>query len=232
MAYTTEEQDFQSFMSKLRKNLPWILFAVAIGFAVYFGINWYKNQQTRQSQAEYQEYVQIMSVANQGEGVETRNNLLLNYIKDHPKKALAALGILDQAKYLADQGQYQKAYDLVNAIPANNELSPELIAITKAKLLLQLGQGEDGIPGLHAIAQGDWYVDARTLAGDIFFADGKYQLAFEEYNHAKDYLNQQINQAGTENVDLTALQEKVSFLQARMNIAQSYVKNLPASQGN
>ncbi|RIY33299.1 hypothetical protein CJP74_02415 [Psittacicella melopsittaci] len=226
MAYTTEEQDFQSFMSKLRQYLPFIILAVAIGVTIYFGINWFKNNQVRQQQAEYQEYQQIMTIPNQGDDVTTRNNMLLQYIEKNPKKALAALGLLDQAKYLADQGQYTQALQLVEAIPSNNEFSPELVAITKAKLLLQLGRGEEGIPALDAISQGSWYVSARLLAGDIYFSDGKYQQAYNEYQVAQNYLNQELANANANTTDIESLNSQVQFLQLRMNIAQSYVKNL------
>ncbi|RIY38688.1 YfgM family protein [Psittacicella gerlachiana] len=225
MAYTTEEQDFQSFMSKLRQYLPLIIIAIAVGVGIYWGINWYKSHQSRQAQAEYQEYQQIMTVKNEGDGVNTRNDLLLNYIKNNPKKPLAALGILDQAKYLTEQGEYQKAYDLVAAIPSDNEFSPELVAITKAKLALQLGRGEEAIPELYKIKEGEWFVTARLLAGDIYFADGKYGLAYDEYQKAQDYLNKEIAQADANTTDVSTLQNQVLFVQSRINIAQSYIKN-------
>ncbi|MFC6275918.1 tetratricopeptide repeat protein [Psittacicella hinzii] len=225
MAYTTEEQDFASFMSKLRQLLPLILTAVFLGVATYSLISWWKNHAESQKVAEYQEYKRIMSIQNDGTtNDDVRSEMLLKYLNDHPKKALAAIGVINQVKYLSEGGKYEQALKLVSAIPDNNEFSPELVAITKAKLLLQVGRGEEGIPALDKVKNGPWYVDARALAGDIYFAALKYDQSYAEYNKAKSYLLNLTNHADA-NTNTAGLQEQLGFIQNRLNIVQSASKN-------
>lgn len=225
MAYTTEEQDFKSFMAKVRQYLPLIIMTVAVGLATYAAVNWYKNYSENQKIAEYEEYKRIMTIQNDGSNNDTiRTEMLVKYLNEHPEKALAAVGVMNQAQYYADQGKYDEALKLVSAIPAKNDYSPELVALTRAKLLLQVGRGEEGIPALDTVTTGSWYVNARILAGDIYFTSLKYDQALAEYTKAREFLERELAHP-TEDTNAEDLNVQIKFVQSRINIVQSANKN-------
>lgn len=234
MAYTTEEQDFQSFMQKLKQALPLIVLGLSVLAITYAGISWYKSYTETQTVEQYEEYQRIItSTSGENENLDLRSQLLTKYAEDHPKKSLAAIGLLSTAHEFVARGNYQKALELVSQIPEENEYFPELVAIDKAKIQLQLGQGANSIIALDKIKEGPWYVNARALAGDIYYSLLKYDQSLAEYIKARDYLEKVKAETNKEQKEMIENYEtQIRYIQSRLNIVQSMIKNSRLGAGN
>lgn len=73
---------------------------------------------------------------------------------------------------------------------------------------------------LDNIKEGEWYINARALAGDIFYANLKYEQAIAEYTKAKDY-NKQLLASETDKAKLEQYNSFGSWIQSRINVVQS-----------
>lgn len=229
MAYTTEEQDFQSFLAKVRQYLPLLVTALIVAGGTYTGLTWWKQHQANKAAEEYAQFKNIVNTDTNDPGV--RGELLIKFLQDAPKSALGALAILDTAKQLVEQNRLDDALRLVSAIPQENEFSRAYVAVDRAKILLELGRGEEGIAGLDAVTDDAWLVTTRTLAGDIYFQALKYELAQIEYEKARDYIQAQLNTPAKQRLDADeALESQLRYVQSRINIVQSLHKQKKAQE--
>lgn len=226
MAYTTEEQDFQSFMEKVRQYLPLILTVIAVAVATYSAITWYKQHQETKTNDLYVEYKTINATGDKALAMDTRADLSEKYFKENPDKALSVIGLLRLSNDYVRAGKFQQAYDAIAQIPEDNSFNNEMVAIAKAKILFQLGQVPEAVKFLDTIKEGDWYITAKSLAGDFFYSAIKYDQSLAEYEKAKTYISNQLAKTDLSAEDKETFNTFLRYVQSRINIVQSLNKNL------
>lgn len=170
-----EHEQGERVRSWLQKNALGLIGGIALGLALIFGWNWWKNQQANQRESIATEYDQFnqMLVTNPDQAGKLLGGKLAG-------TTYAAVGALDLAKVQVEAGNEAAALATLQSAKTDDPALSEVIRQRTAELLVSGGKAEDAVRLLgkptNPIAL-EVLGDAQTKLGKPVEAQASYRAA-------------------------------------------------------
>ena len=170
-----EHEQGERVRAWLQKNALGLIGGIALGLALIFGWNWWKQQQASQREnlaAQYDQFNQALAT-NPDQAAKLMGGKLAGTV-------YAAVGALDLAKVQVDAGKEPAALATLQAAKTNDPALAEVIRQRTAELLVANGKAEDAVRLLGKPTQ----PGALEVLGDAEVKLGKPVEARASYRHA------------------------------------------------
>lgn len=187
----TEEQQFEDAKSWFKQNGTPILVAVFLVAAASFGWNFWKNHQQEkalQSSVSYQQVIESYL-----QNPEKNAPLVEKFIQDNQGSNYAVFAQLEQAKQLADKGDFAAVKTSLNQALASTQdpVMKNMIIFRLALTDYQLQDFDGALQTLAHLQDQTWALRKQLLTGDILAAKGDITSAKTAYEQAKNSANEQ-----------------------------------------
>ena len=193
--HQTEEQQVEAIKTFWSENGNAIIAGLVIGFSGFIGLNYY-NDYTLQQELNTSEAYQTMMEASTEEGAnfEAAGNA---FIAENDASSYAMLTSIALAKEAAENQNWEKAETyLSTAIEKSVDDGIKAIATVRlARVQLQLEKYEAALATLAPELPESFDASVEEIKGDIYFKQGKSELARTAYQAAIDGASDSSNPA-------------------------------------
>lgn len=185
--YETEEEQIAAIKSWWKENGTACLVGAAIGLAILFGWQAWKDHQKRIIAEASIQYTLVLEhlQENRFEEVVSTANLL---IEDYAKSSYAALSSLAKAKAQTVLSDTDMALDsLKQAVSiARSDDIKAIARLRLAQLYLSKNNHTESLVELDAIKLAEFIPQADLIKGDVYLAKGDKDAAIKAYKNALD----------------------------------------------
>ncbi len=182
----TEEQQVEAIKKFWSDNGNAIIAGLAIGFAGFIGLNYYNDHKLQQEVNTSEAYqTMIETAASDAAGFEAAGKA---FIAEHDNSSYTMLTAIALAKEAAVKEDWAQAESyLMTAIEKSVDDGIKAIATVRlARVQLQLEKYEQALATLAAKLPASFNADVEEVKGDIYFKQGKTELARSAYQAAID----------------------------------------------
>jgi len=184
--HQTEEQQVEAIKSFWSNNGNAIIAGLAIGFAGFIGLNYYndhKLQQELNTSEAYQTMIEAASI--DSAAFEVAGNA---FIAENEASSYTMLTAIALAKEAAEKQDWAQAETyLTTAIEKSVDDGIKAIATVRlARVQLQLEKYEQALATLTAKLPASFTASVEEVKGDIYYKQGKIELARTAYQAAID----------------------------------------------
>ena len=182
----TEEQQVEAIKKFWSDNGNAIIAGLAIGFAGFIGLNYYNDHKLQQEVNTSEAYqTMIEAAASDAAGFETAGKAFIAENDNSSYAMLTAIALAKEAAVKEDWAQAESY--LMTAIEKSVDDGIKAIATVRlARVQLQLEKYEQALTTLSAKLPASFNADAEEVKGDIYFKQGKTELARSAYQAAID----------------------------------------------
>lgn len=182
----TEEQQVEAIKSFWSANGNGIIAGLALGFAGFIGLNYYNDHKFQQELNTSEAYQAMIEAA--GEDSAAFEAAGKSFIAENPKSSYAMLTAIALAKEAAEKQDWNQAESyLSTAIAQSVDDGIKAIATVRlARVQLQLEKYEQALVTLTAKLPASFDASVEEIKGDIYFKQGKTELARNAYQAAID----------------------------------------------
>jgi len=195
----SDEEQMNRFREWWQENGMSLLVAVGVAVAAIIGWNTYSAQRQQTAEAGTAAYAEYVDA---GTG-EEKSAIAQRIRTDFDSTSYHALVALAEAKEAVEAGDLPAAEGklLEAKTAAPDSLLKDLASLRLAKVQQALGNSEVALKTLQSIRNAGYRAWALELTGDIYFAEGDVEQAYQAYSSAIETL-------GAEAEDRTLLQIK------------------------
>ncbi len=182
----TEEQQVEAIKKFWSDNGNAIIAGLAIGFAGFIGLNYYNDHKLQQEVNTSEAYqTMIEAAASDATGFEAAGKAFIAENDSSSYTMLTAIALAKEAAVKEDWAQAESY--LMTAIEKSVDDGIKAIATVRlARVQLQLEKYEQALTTLAAKLPASFNADAEEVKGDIYFKQGKMELARSAYQAAID----------------------------------------------
>ena len=193
--YQTEEQQVEAIKGFWKENGNAVIAGLVLGFAGFIGFNYYKDAQLANEIATSDAYQTVMESAGKDEKAFTEKGS--KFIAENKESSYASLTALALAKAAATHKDWsQVAKHLTVAIDNATDQGIKAIASVRlARVQIQLEQYSDALATLSVTLPESFKAAIAETKGDVYFKQGKTELARNAYQAALDVEGQENNGA-------------------------------------
>ncbi|MGB1261916.1 MAG: YfgM family protein [Cognaticolwellia sp.] len=209
--HQTEEQQVEAIKGFWRDNGNAIIAGLAIGFAGFIGLNYYQDHKLQQELNTSEAYQNMMEAADLDN--TTFESAGKAFIAENESSSYSMLTAMALAKEAAEKQDWSLAESyLTGAIEKSVDDGIKAIATVRlARVQLQLEQYEQALATLTPKLADSFDASVEEIKGDIYFKQGKTELARSAYQAAID--------AATDGAN-PALQMKLDDLAQAINLSK------------
>ncbi len=210
--HQTEEQQVEAIKSFWSANGNAIIAGLAIGFAGFIGLNYYNDHKLQQELNTSEAYqTMVESTSEDSEAFEAAGKA---FIAENSDSSYAMLTAIALAKAAAEKQDWVQAETyLTTAIEKSVDEGIKAIASVRlARVQLQLEKYDQALTTLAAKLPASFDASVEEIKGDIYFKQGKNELARNAYQAAID--------GATEGGANPALQMKLDDLAQAINLSK------------
>ena len=208
--HQTEEQQVEAIKSFWSNNGNAIIAGLVIGFSGFIGLNYYNDHKLQQELNTSEAYQTMIEAASEDEvAFEVAGKA---FIAENPKSSYAMLTAIALAKTAAEKQNWPQAESyLTTAIAQSVDDGIKAIATVRlARVQLQLEKYEQALATLTPKLPASFDASVEEIKGDIYFKQGKAELARNAYQAAIDVATDGAN---------PALQMKLDDLAQAINLS-------------
>jgi predicted negative regulator of RcsB-dependent stress response len=182
----SDEEQMNRFGEWWKDNGTSLLIAVGVAVATIIGWNAYSSQRQQASEAGTAAYAEYMDAQEEAQ----RSALAAQIRSEFANSSFHALVALEDAKAAVTQGDLAAAETaLMEAQSAAPDVMlKDLASLRLAKVQYGLGNPDSALEALQSIRNPGYRPWALELTGDIYFAEGNTEQAYEAYSRAIDDL--------------------------------------------
>jgi predicted negative regulator of RcsB-dependent stress response len=182
----TEEQQVEAIKKFWSDNGNAIIAGLAIGFAGFIGLNYYNDHKLQQEVNTSEAYQNMIeAAASDATGFEAAGKAFIAENDSSSYTMLTAIALAKEAAVKEDWAQAESY--LMTAIEKSVDDGIKAIATVRlARVQLQLEKYEQALTTLAAKLPASFNADAEEVKGDIYFKQGKMELARSAYQAAID----------------------------------------------
>ncbi len=209
--HQTEEQQVEAIKGFWKDNGNAIIAGLAIGFAGFIGLNYYKDHKLQQELNASEAYqVMLDAAAKDSASFAAAGE---KFIAENDGSSYTMLTAIALAKEAADKQEWAQAETyLTTAIDKSVDDSIKAIATLRlARVQLQLEKYEQALTTLSAQLPAAFAANAEEIKGDVYFKQGKTELARVAYQAAID---------GVDEANNPSLQMKLDDLAQVVNLSK------------
>ena len=224
--YLTDRDQEEALRTWWRENWSWILGGVVLGLALLGGWQYWKIHTANTATAAAKLYEDFRGALDRNE-LDAANRSLGTLAADYKKSPYTQQGRLLLAKKHVDEGKYDEALPLLQAVSSESE-DAELAWVARlrvARLFIQQGKHDDALNLLDPEKAGAFSAQVREIRGDAQVAKGNAEAARAEYAAA---LADNIDVPADRMIDRTLLEMKLQDVGGDKNAAASETKPAPA----
>ena len=191
----TEEQQVEAIKTFWSDNGNAIIAGLAIGFAGFIGLNYYNDHKLQQELNTSEAYQAMIEASTEdGANFEAAGNA---FIAENDASSYTMLTAIALAKTAAESQDWDKAQSYLNtAIEKSVDDGIKAIATVRlARVQLQLEKYEAALATLSPKLPTSFDASVEEIKGDIYFKQGKKELARSAYQAAIDGANEGSNPA-------------------------------------
>ncbi|MGB2740640.1 MAG: tetratricopeptide repeat protein [Cognaticolwellia sp.] len=184
--HQTEEQQVEAIKSFWSNNGNAIIAGLAIGFAGFIGLNYYNDHKLQQELNTSEAYQTMIEAASEDSAAfEVAGNA---FIAENSSSSYAMLTAIALAKEAAIKEDWAQAETYLNmAIEKSVDDSIKAIATVRlARVQLQLEKYEQALATLTPKLPASFNASVEEIKGDVYFKQGKPELARTAYQAAID----------------------------------------------
>ncbi|MBA6414786.1 tetratricopeptide repeat protein [Colwellia sp. 6M3] len=193
--HQTEEQQVEAIKTFWSENGNAIIAGLVIGFSGFIGLNYYNDYQLQQELNTSEAYQTMMEASTEeGANFEAAGNA---FIAENDASSYAMLTSIALAKEAAENQNWEKAETyLLTAIEKSVDDGIKAIATVRlARVQLQLEKYEAALATLAPELPDSFDASVEEIKGDIYFKQGKSELARTAYQAAIDGASDSSNPA-------------------------------------
>jgi predicted negative regulator of RcsB-dependent stress response len=182
--HQTEEQQVEAIKSFWSANGNAIIAGLALGFSGFIGLNYYNDHKLQQELNTSEAYQAMIEAA--GEDSAAFEAAGKSFIAENPKSSYAMLTAIALAKEAAEKQDWSQTESyLSTAIAQSVDEGIKAIATVRlARVQLQLEKYEQALVTLAAKLPASFDASVEEIKGDIYFKQGKTELARNAYQAA------------------------------------------------
>jgi predicted negative regulator of RcsB-dependent stress response len=187
--YSTEEQQVEAIKTFWKENGTQIIAGATIGLVGFGGWNWYQDKTIAEQEAASAQFQVFVEQAEQeGTDAEQLNASLSQFISQYGESGYSVFVNLIAAKKAIDEGQFETAMTRLQDGLASAEQDglKDLLRTRIARVAIELGQFDNALAQLNAIASESYQARAEELKGDVYLAQGDQEQARSHYQQAAD----------------------------------------------
>jgi len=184
--HQTEEQQVEAIKNFWKDNGNAIIAGLAIGFAGFIGLNYYQEHKLQQELNTSEAYQVMLEAAEKDSAsFEAAGKA---FIAEHESSSYTMLTAIALAKEAAEKQDWAAAENyLSTAIAKSVDDSIKAVATLRlARVQLQLEKYEQALTTLSAKLPTSFNAGVDEIKGDIYFKQGKTELARNAYQAAID----------------------------------------------
>lgn len=203
--YLNEKEQWESVVRWVRLQGPWVIVAVAVVAAGYWGLHSWQNRSEQRYVNASMRFSQMVDKFTQNDlddGVKLADAL----IKDYPSSAYADQANLAVAGIEVERRNLDKAAARLAQVLGSTK-DPELALIARlrlARVQLALNKPDDALKTLNAVDPGAFAARYAQVRGDVLLSKGDREGALKEYRMARS--------SGAETLDTGLLDLKIQEL--------------------
>ena len=184
--HQTEEQQVEAIKSFWSANGNAIIAGLAIGFAGFIGLNYYNDHKLQQELNTSEAYQAMLeSTSEDSEAFETAGKAFIAENSDSSYTMLTAIALAKAATEKQDWAQAESY--LSTAIEKSVDDGIKAIASVRlARVQLQLEKYDQALATLASKLPASFDASVEEIKGDIYFKQGKNELARNAYQAAID----------------------------------------------
>lgn len=193
--HQTEEQQVEAIKTFWSNNGNAIIAGLAIGFAGFIGLNYYNEHKLQQEVNASEAYQTMLEEASiDGAAFTTAGEAFMAENKNSTYSMLTAIALAKEAAEKQDWTQAETY--LATAIKQSVDDGIKAIATVRlARVQLQLEKYEQALATLAPALPASFNADVEEVKGDIYFKQGKTELARTAYQTAMDEAGEGSNPA-------------------------------------
>lgn len=187
----TEEEQVEAIKQWWRKNGTSTVLAVVIGLAVYFGWNYWQNQQQAQADQASQLYDQLMlqtarMEAGEAANAETAQQLAEQLKADFGNTSYGDFARLFLARFAVEAGEYAQAESELSALSQKAHSDPVKYTAQArlAQLYVQLEKFEQALEIVNVVPDQAFAAQFYEVQGDVHFRQNRLEPAINAYQQA------------------------------------------------
>lgn len=203
--YLNEKEQWESVVQWVRLQGPWVIVAVALVTAGYWGLHSWQNHSEQRNVNASMRFNQIVEKFTQND-VDDGVKLADALIKDYPSSAYADQANLAVAGIEVERRNLDKAAARLTQVLTSTK-DPELALIVRlrlARVQLALNKPDDALKTLNAVDPGAFAARYAQVRGDILLSKGDREGALKEYRMARS--------SGADTLDTGLLDLKIQEL--------------------
>jgi predicted negative regulator of RcsB-dependent stress response len=184
--HQTEEQQVEAIKGFWKDNGNAVIAGLAIGFAGFIGLNYYNDHKLQQEVNTSEAYqVMLDTAAKDNTSFEASGKAFIAENNDSSYTMLTAIALAKEAAEKQDWAQAETY--LTMAIDKSVDDSIKAIATVRlARVQLQLEKYDEALATLSATLPAAFSASVEEVQGDIYFKQGKTELARNAYQAAID----------------------------------------------
>ncbi|WP_440874562.1 YfgM family protein [Thalassotalea sp. PLHSN55] len=184
--YQTEEQQVDAIKSYWKENGNTIIAGIVIGLGSFIGYNKYQDYNAEQEVKVAESFQAVMESAGTDEQAFTSAaNQFISENSDSSYASLTALALAKQAATSQDWAEVEK--QLTVAVSKATDSGIKAIATMRlARVQVQQEQYDNALATLSAQLPASFTAAAEEIKGDVYFKQGKNDLARNAYQAAID----------------------------------------------
>jgi predicted negative regulator of RcsB-dependent stress response len=193
--HQTEEQQVEAIKGFWKDNGNAIIAGLAIGFAGFIGLNYYNDHKLQQEVNTSEAYQVMLDAATKdNSSFESTGEAFIAENSDSSYTMLTAIALAKEAAEKKDWAQAET--HLTTAIEKSVDDSIKAIATVRlARVQLQLEKFEQALATLSVKLPAAFIASVEEVKGDIYFKQGKTELARNAYQAATDGADEGTNPA-------------------------------------
>lgn len=180
IGYETEEQQVQAIKQFWKDNGLAIIAGALIGLGLLWGWRYYNDSQIQakeEASAAYQASLESL--------VDSENNEKLRaFVNDQKDTGYAPLGAMILAQNAVEEKDYESAKTFLNSAIEGDKVIADIARLRLANLHLQLGENDQALSVLAAVASVSFGNQVEELKGDALLANGDFDGASNAYTLA------------------------------------------------
>jgi predicted negative regulator of RcsB-dependent stress response len=184
--HQTEEQQVEAIKSFWSNNGNAIIAGLAIGFAGFIGLNYYNDHKLQQELNTSEAYQTMIEAASEDSAAfEVAGNAFIAENSSSSYSMLTAIALAKEAAIKEDWAQAETYLNM--AIEKSVDDSIKAIATVRlARVQLQLEKYEQALATLTPKLPASFNASVEEIKGDVYFKQGKPELARTAYQAAID----------------------------------------------
>tara|TARA_R110000803_G_C11988883_1_gene321664 strand:+ start:6869 stop:7507 length:639 start_codon:yes stop_codon:yes gene_type:complete len=193
--HQTEEQQVEAIKTFWSNNGNAIIAGLAIGFAGFIGLNYYNDHKLQQEVNASEAYQTMLEEASlDGAAFAAAGETFIAENENSTYSMLTAIALAKEAAETQDWAQAETY--LTTAIAKSVDDGIKAIATVRlARVQLQLEKYQQALATLSAKLPASFNADVEEVKGDIYFKQGKSELARTAYQAAIDEASEGSNPA-------------------------------------